>query len=424
MADVTFDGTARLIIVNTGITELDAKDVYSWWKQWVIGEGYGYPSHNANWLPAFSTTGGDPVSATTSVSAYFFLINGWRIRSWEGDHFLRIIGNLYAEGGVDSPIVPTLGDYNVLVRSEVSPQSQTVTTGVGTAEEISDAVWAAKVDEFQPKTVGAGMQTLLYGDYIFVDSTSAFSGTTTFGLGTKARPLNNISDAVAVADARKIRKLMILNSVTIKNGDDVSNKSIETIGTMGVTVTLEAGCIVNAAKFKNLNIQGEMTNGDIILVEDCTVLNLENFSGVMNNVAFGDGAEIQVGNWATIIHATAGGDPLNEPEVKLGTASVNISHYTGNLKLADKTGGPRSVVNLSSGNLLIGNTCTGGTIQVLGTGRIESDDSGAGCNVDIEGFISIDNIWGTALADHLDPDSTGEALDKIDKNAALIPGTV
>jgi hypothetical protein len=161
-----------------------------------------------------------------------------------------------------------------------------------------------------------------------------------------------------------------------------------------------------------------------MLLEACTILNLENFSGVMNNVAFGDGAEITVGNWATIIQGTAGGDPLNEPTIKVGSAAVNLSHITGNIKIDDKTGGPRTVVNLTSGNLLIGNGCIAGDIQVLGTGRIESDDSGAGCDVDIEGFISIDNIWGTQSADHLEDGSVGEALDRIDKNATLIPGTL
>jgi hypothetical protein len=110
--------------------------------------------------------------------------------------------------------------------------------------------------------------------------------------------------------------------------------------------------------------------------------------------------------------------------VNIGIADVNISSYTGNLKITGKTGSNRTVVNLSSGNLLIGNTCIAGKIQILGTGIIESDLSGPSCDVDIEGFISIDNIWGTALADHQDPDSVGEAIDKIDKNTTLIPGTL
>jgi len=422
MADVTFDGTARLIIVNTGITELSSKDIYSWWKQWVLTpESDG--DHNAEWLPAFSTTGGDPVSPGVDISAYYFLINNWRLRPQESEHSLLINGNLYVEGGVGSVVVPTLGDYNVLVTSQVSPQSQAVDTGVGTVEEVSDAVWGARVDEFSPQSVGGAVQVLLYGDEIYVDATSAHSGIA-FGTGTKSRPVNNIADAVAIADSRNIKTLILMNSISITATDDVSNKVIRTIGTMGITVTIESGATVDSARFQNVNLQGEITNGDILLIYDCTIYNLENFSGVMNNVALGQGAEISIGVWATIIQATAGGDTANEPEIDLGTADINISHYTGNLKVKGKTGGPRTVLNMTSGNLLIANTCIAGDIQVLGTGVIEKDESGPSCNVDIEGFISIDNIWGTPSADHVDTDSVGEALDRIDKNATLIPGTL
>ena len=157
MADVTFDGTARLIIVNTGITELDAVDVYSWWKQWVKDLSYDDSNPgNAEFLPAFSTTGGDPVSATVDISAYYFLINGWRIRPYEGDHQLVINGNLYVEGGDDPIVVPTLGNYNVLVTSQVSPQSQRVTTGVGTPAEVSDAVWSTDLEPYESQDDTAG----------------------------------------------------------------------------------------------------------------------------------------------------------------------------------------------------------------------------------------------------------------------------
>lgn len=149
MADVTFDGTARLIIVHTGITELDSIDVYSWWKQWVLEQ-------NAQYLPAFSTVGGEPVTAGVSVSAYYFLTNGWRIRPYEGEHQLIVNGNLYVEGGVDSPFVPTLGNYNVLVTSQVSPQSQRVDAGVGTPDEVQQAVWSKDLADYESQDDTAG----------------------------------------------------------------------------------------------------------------------------------------------------------------------------------------------------------------------------------------------------------------------------
>jgi hypothetical protein len=427
MADVTFDGTARLIIINNGITEIDAADIYSWWKEWVL------ESDNAKYLEAFTTTGGDPISGTVNISAYFFLTNDWRIRSWEGDHTLTVNGNLYVEGGVGFPFVPTEDPWTVLVTLQVSPQSQTVSTGSGVTpgdvDDIAEAVWAEKVNEFQPATVGAGFQTLLYGEYIFVDGNSPFSGTGTFGLGTKAQPLNNINDAVTVANSRKIKKLMLLSSITVEAGDDISNKSVETIGTMGIDLTLAPDCTCNSAIFRYLNIEGTVSNGDIIQIENCSVMNLENFTGIMNNVSFGQGSEISIGIWATIIQATAGGDPTNEPEINIGNSFLNISHLTGNLKLTGKTGSNRTVINADSMNILIASSCVAGIIQLLGVGIIESDNSGAGCNVDSDGFISIQNITDHVWTEDLEPyetqdDTAGQDVKDIKRSTGLIPATL
>jgi hypothetical protein len=121
---VTFDGPNKLIIVDFGITELDAKiDIYSDWKEWM------QVSDNSKFLQALSTTGGDPVvPGTLDVAPYFFLTNSWKLRPHEADHELLIVGNLYGESGADM-FVPTLGGYTVSVQVERSVNSLQVTTG-------------------------------------------------------------------------------------------------------------------------------------------------------------------------------------------------------------------------------------------------------------------------------------------------------
>jgi hypothetical protein len=111
---VSFDGPNRLMVVNPGTLELDVEtDIYSDWKEWtLIGD-------NGKYLPAMRTVGGDPTTAGLALGATFFLINGWRIRSWEGDHRLQVAGNLYTEEG-DSPYIPVLGAYTVTIESRIS----------------------------------------------------------------------------------------------------------------------------------------------------------------------------------------------------------------------------------------------------------------------------------------------------------------
>ena len=106
----TFDGVNRLILVNQGITAIDVTtDIYSDWKEWV--QSYD----NAKWLPAVNSIGGEP-TPDGRIGATFFLLNGWRIKPWQGDYRLTVNGNLYTTEG-DNPFLSISG---VSVSSTVS----------------------------------------------------------------------------------------------------------------------------------------------------------------------------------------------------------------------------------------------------------------------------------------------------------------
>ena len=62
----------------------------------------------------------------------------------ESDHDLTITGNLFVEGG-GTPVVRTLGPYQINVNYTVPVQAQVVNVsgGVGTVAEVQDAVWSA-----------------------------------------------------------------------------------------------------------------------------------------------------------------------------------------------------------------------------------------------------------------------------------------
>lgn len=133
MSKVTFDGINKLIVVDNTITSLNVKiDLYSDWKEWFK------ESDNAKYLKAMRTIGGDPTTGIKSVSPYFFLTNGWKIRPYEGDHTLTIDGNLF----VDEPetygynlTVPTLGDYTVTINLSTTSDAIVVSAGSGLSTE-------------------------------------------------------------------------------------------------------------------------------------------------------------------------------------------------------------------------------------------------------------------------------------------------
>lgn len=131
MAGVTFDGNNKIIIVDNGVTTLNAVEVYSDWKEWV------QTTDNSKYEQAFTVLGGDPLPGSLYLGTTLFLENNWRIRPYEGDHVLTLEGNLYDRAGA-SPFVSTVGTYNVLITTRVSNLVDTVATGGSTGITNTD----------------------------------------------------------------------------------------------------------------------------------------------------------------------------------------------------------------------------------------------------------------------------------------------
>ena len=144
---MTFDGAnKRIILTNSNVS---ASEIWSRYIDWL-----GTDSNNARWGLAMTQIGGDDLGGGLFVPIYIFLQNGWRVRPMEASHALTITGNLFvAEGG--SPLVNTLGSYNVIAQYTVPVQAQAFASSGGSgltteqAEQLMNTatkgdVWGAK----------------------------------------------------------------------------------------------------------------------------------------------------------------------------------------------------------------------------------------------------------------------------------------
>lgn len=331
------------------------------------------------------------------------IINGYTITFEDGQYTVQLNGsnnNFWDVGG------GILNQNQVQVIPTNSAGLISITSGSGVTEQdkldIADRVW----DETLPShvTVDSAATAMKASTYrvgsVTLDTVNGSPGTG-WPLGTHHSPVDNLTDALTIMSYGKVDELILCSDLVVGAGHDISNIVIRTIGRMGIDVTLTSGCVAQGTTFRNVNLSGTLTEGNILLIEDCSIGSLYNFSGVMNNVAFLDNVELSIYSWANIIQGTAGGNPTNEVELLLNGASINVSQWTGNLKLMDKEAANRSVINCTSGNIIIDSTCIAGTIQLLGVGQIEADNSGAGCTVDSDGFIAIESVK-NAVWEHAD----------------------
>ena len=70
----------------------------------------------------------EQVGGAVPIALYVYLSNGWRIRPVEADGTTTITGNLLTSNG-DHPVVPTIGNWQVLVNMETPLQAASVSTG-------------------------------------------------------------------------------------------------------------------------------------------------------------------------------------------------------------------------------------------------------------------------------------------------------
>lgn len=171
MAKVSFDGVNKLIICDSGVTELNVQtDLYSEWKNWAV------ESDNLKYLPAFRTIGGDPLTGSAKLADTYFLLNGWKIRPYEGNHRLVITGNLFTEDG-SNPFVSTVGSYNVLITTVVTSDAKLLETGVSgltveesnTLSELSVNTNLIQLAVNFIKAIQSGKQEIKDNQFIFYD---------------------------------------------------------------------------------------------------------------------------------------------------------------------------------------------------------------------------------------------------------------
>lgn len=139
---VCFLPDERRVVCTTGIAELDLRaDLYGAAKRaWRIN-----PDLASLRFP-IRAVGGIPINPNLGiyVPSYFYLLYGWRLRPWEGTHTLRLSGGILLTDEYDSPIVPTLGDYNAMICYSQPVVTETVRIAGGSgADSWTTEQWTA-----------------------------------------------------------------------------------------------------------------------------------------------------------------------------------------------------------------------------------------------------------------------------------------
>lgn len=130
---ITFDGPNKTIILTSGTTELDVKDLWSRWIDWML------VSDNGKYLFAMEQIGGQIISVANNsyIPLYISLINGWKIRPQEANHTLNVTEGILLTSDNSDPFVTTLGIFNVRINYQQPIAAVSITTSV-TGTDLTD----------------------------------------------------------------------------------------------------------------------------------------------------------------------------------------------------------------------------------------------------------------------------------------------
>lgn len=350
-------------------------------------------------------------------SQIILIINSpWQIQFWGGSGYTRIYGGKIVGGLADQPVkaTGTAGDLTVL---ESPVDGLTVTTGGGVSQQdiddMADAVWDEDLTAHDTmKTAGSVQQSLEYHGVVAIDTVGGVSGTA-WNIGTHDNPVNNLADALTIANARDIDRLDITGSLTITTGQDISGYTLIADRSLGNTVTVNSGAITAGTYFENLTVSGTM-NGSVRYTT--SVLGaINNFDGGAKNCLITENITITGtgANYLTDCDIYVS-DHTAHKEISVGDTSLNIIRCRGNFKITDKTSANTLAIDLVAGVVEIDSTCVAGFIGINGIAEV-TDNSGVGCTVFVLSMSHTaisENVWDEIITGdtHNLPTSAGRKL--------------
>lgn len=351
----SFDGDNLIITLDSGMVALDAEvDLYKAWKLWQLAGNMRYPQ-------AFRTIGGDALTGSVDAGAYFFIQNqnGWRIRPPEEDITILLTGNLAPEDSTLPILIPTLGNFTVLVQG-IQPITQNID---GLAAEISYAS---------------------FGGGISIDPANGVDGTAAES-GNKANPVKTLPTAITLAQSKGFNALFVAGALTVQATENVDGYHFFGEGEVFTALTVLAGASTVNTAFHQCALGGALSGNTEIEDVHIAPAGVSGFYGEMHRtMLYGDlglvpNQTILIGDCASATASTT--HPKLTVEGSGEAGAININNYTGDVGIHGLTLNELAI-SIMPGHIIIDADCTGGTIEVKGIGQVTDNSVGAVVDTD------------------------------------------
>ena len=292
--------------------------------------------------------------------------------------------------------------YNVNIvggNSNVSDKTIKNQVGVNTANS------AGLQDPFS-------LQAAAFEGRVSLDMSSSITGTT-FPKGTRAFPVNNLADALSIAETRGLAAIQLLSD-SIFGSEDFSSGYTFIGDNPNILLTLLSGVNITNCQFLTMTVQGVLDGANTL--RECAIININLFNGFIFQCGLSGTIILSGAADAVILQSfslVAGGGPGQYPCIDLGGTHITpltVRDWQGGLcikNVNDVTANAGVSIDMSSGRVIFESNVTAGTYTVRGIAQVTDESTGTATIIDhtlskdvalssYQGVIHINTKTGTA----------------------------
>jgi hypothetical protein len=301
------------------------------------------------------------------------------IRGYNGDI------NFKNKSGLGDVEINMNSGGRVILESTVSAGKIRLT---GALELQNNSTGTAEIDDSQV-IYPEYQQLVSFNQGVQVDSINGVSGTK-FPIGTSQNPVNNIDDAILIAEKRSISTLRVTGTLVVI-GKNLDNYTLEGTELTAVVVLIpNTGNSNNKTTFRNIGLTGQL-NG-YIYADSAAIIELSNigsdtFPTIFSNcIIRADNVSSAIGLNGSLIagqdvhffdctSAALDGEVITV-DFNGSNSAVGFRRFSGELIVKNYTSGQDSVFSLAEGRVVFDSTNTSGSVQFKGNGVLVDNSNG------------------------------------------------
>ncbi|MDX1279409.1 hypothetical protein [Oceanihabitans sediminis] len=275
-----------------------------------------------------------------------------------------------------------------------SPMVQVVRTS-------SSSATLAELDAIQYSSYGGGVSVdVVYGQ-----------AGTEYPIGNQEYPVNNLADAVTIANEKGFTTLFIRESMTIAN-ETLSNFTLIGRSHVLTAISVDTSAVCDGLSIINANLSGTLDGGTY--VHECSVGTINYVNGHIHNsglygtITLGGGADAVLADCYTV-------DQDNPVYIDMGGSgqSISMPNYSGLATIGNLNDATADIgIGLNAGSIVIDtdvlsvdNAVVSGIGTLVNNGSITVDTSTLISNATMS-----DAVWDEQVSEHATTGSTGKAL--------------